>query len=68
MAEDYITRSEVIVLIDERGEKLAEKVDSMHTDLTKLSATISVTLKYIAGGVMVWAFKQVVELVQTFHH
>jgi hypothetical protein len=68
MTEDYVTRSEVIVLIDERSIKLTEKVDAIHIDLVKLTASVGVTMKYIAGGVVVWAFKQVIELVQTFHH
>ena len=68
MAEDYVTRSEVIVLIDERSIKLTEKVDAIHLDLVRLTAAIGVTMRYVAGGVVVWAFKQTIELVQSFHH
>ena len=56
------------MLIDERSIKLTEKVDAIHLDLVRLTAAVGVTMKYVAGGVVVWAFKQVIELVQTFHH
>lgn len=37
-------------------------------DLKEMKATQAVVMKFVGAGVIIWAIRQLVELVQTFHH
>lgn len=37
-------------------------------DLTEMKATQSIIVKFAAAGIVVWSIRQLVELVQSFHH
>jgi hypothetical protein len=47
---------------------LAMKVDTLIIDITKMVATQNITMKFAGAGIIVWSIKQIIELVQSFHH
>lgn len=48
--------------------KLTDKIDTLIISVTKMVATQSVTMKFAGAGVIVWSIRQIVELIQSFHH
>lgn len=72
MSDLNMSRSEVIVLIDERIKSpindVTKKIDAMGTSLTKIETAAGLISKFGAAGLVVWVVRQFVLLTQSFHH
>jgi hypothetical protein len=72
MSDESLTRSEAIVLIDERIKSpikdVTTKIDAMGTSLTKIETAASLIMKFGAGGLVVWVVSQFVQLARSFQH
>lgn len=47
---------------------LKASFDALRLDITEMKATQSVVMKFAGAGILVWSVRQIVELVQSFHH
>lgn len=49
-------------------KEVTQEVRALRLDITEMKATQSIVMKFAGAGILVWSIRQIIELVQSFHH